>query len=120
MGCHNAHLLAVYGFSIIEIVKDNPKEETIRFGGIKGQASRSMYVEMTYLDTMDKAAPSAHSPFLAISVAGVLPISPLVNVVFYHGVTMQRAVELDSENRSNYAMYVCYVYCEHVQGFPVL
>ena len=24
----NAHLLAIYGFSIIEIVKDNPKEKT--------------------------------------------------------------------------------------------
>ena len=33
----DAHLLAVYGFSIIEIIKDNlnPKEKTIQFGGIK-------------------------------------------------------------------------------------
>jgi len=31
------HLLAVYGFSIINIVKHNPKEKTIYFGGIKGQ-----------------------------------------------------------------------------------
>jgi fatty acid synthase subunit alpha, fungi type len=37
----DAHLLAVYGFSIIEIVKDNPKEKTIHFGGIKGQAIRT-------------------------------------------------------------------------------
>jgi fatty acid synthase subunit alpha len=36
----DAHLLAVYGFSIIEIVKDNPMEKTIHFGGIKGQAIR--------------------------------------------------------------------------------
>ena len=34
----DAHLLAVYGLSIVEIVKDNPKEKTIHFGGIKGQA----------------------------------------------------------------------------------
>ena len=34
----DAHLLAVYGFSIVEIIKDNPKEKTIHFGGIKGQA----------------------------------------------------------------------------------
>jgi malonyl CoA-acyl carrier protein transacylase len=38
------------------------------------------------------------------SIAGVLHISALVDVVFYHGITMQRAVERDSENRSNYAM----------------
>ena len=49
----DAHLLAVYGFSIIEIVKDNPKEKTIHFGGIKGQAIRQRYMDMTY-DAMDK------------------------------------------------------------------
>ena len=49
----DARLLAVYGFSIIEIVKDNPKEKTIDFGGIKGQAIRQRYMDMTY-DTMDK------------------------------------------------------------------
>jgi fatty acid synthase subunit beta len=49
----DAHLLAVYGFSIIEIIKDNPMEKTIHFDGIKGQAIRHQYVDMTY-DTMDK------------------------------------------------------------------
>jgi fatty acid synthase subunit alpha len=38
------------------------------------------------------------------SIADVLPISALVDVVFYRGITMQRAVERDSQNRSNYAM----------------
>ena len=38
------------------------------------------------------------------SIADVLPISSLVNVVFYWGITMQRAIERDSENRSNFAM----------------
>jgi fatty acid synthase subunit alpha len=32
----DAHLLAMYSFSFIEIVKDNPMEKTIHFGGIKG------------------------------------------------------------------------------------
>jgi fatty acid synthase subunit alpha len=49
----DAHLLAVYGFSIVEIVKDNPKEKAIHFGGIKGQAVRQRYMDMTY-DAMDK------------------------------------------------------------------
>ena len=43
----DAHLTAVYGFSIVEIVKDNPKEKTIHFGGIKGQAIRQRYMDMT-------------------------------------------------------------------------
>ena len=43
----------MYGFSIINIVKHNPKEKTIHFGGIKGQAIRQRYIDMTY-DTLDK------------------------------------------------------------------
>ncbi|KAI0077780.1 fatty acid synthase [Panus rudis PR-1116 ss-1] len=159
------HLTAVYGFSIVEIVKDNPKEKTIHFGGIKGQAIRQRYMDMTY-DTMDKdgnvktlplfgdinnrtqrytfshpngllfatqfaqialvvteraafedmrskgfvqkdSAFAGHSlgEYSALaSIADVLPISSLVDVVFYRGITMQRAVERDSQNRSNYAM----------------
>lgn len=159
------HLLAVYGFSIVDIVKNNPKEKTIHFGGIKGQAIRQRYMDMTY-DTMDKdgnvktlplfgdinvrtpkytfshpngllfatqfaqialvvtekaafedmrmkgfvqkdCAFAGHSlgEYSALaSIADVLPISALVDVVFYRGITMQRAVERDSENRSNYAM----------------
>ena len=38
------------------------------------------------------------------SIAEVLPISALVDVVFYRGITMQRAVERDDQSRSNYAM----------------
>ncbi|GLB40343.1 putative protein with domain of unknown function (DUF1729) [Lyophyllum shimeji] len=161
----DAHLLAVYGFSIIEIVKDNPKTKTIHFGGIKGQAIRQRYMDMSY-DTMDKDGNIKTLPLFAdidvrtpkytfshpagllfatqfaqialvvtekaafedmrskgfvqkdcafaghslgeysalASIADVLPISALVDVVFYRGITMQRAVERDAQNRSNYAM----------------
>ncbi|KIJ66907.1 hypothetical protein HYDPIDRAFT_174219 [Hydnomerulius pinastri MD-312] len=161
----DAHLLAVYGFSIVEIVKDNPKEKTIHFGGIKGQAIRQRYMDMTY-DTMDKDGNVKTLPLFAdidartpkytfshpngllfatqfaqialvvtekaafedmrakgfvqkdcafaghslgeysalASIADVLHISALVDVVFYRGITMQRAVERDAHNRSNYAM----------------
>ncbi|KAJ7285205.1 fatty acid synthase [Mycena rebaudengoi] len=161
----DSHLLAVYGFSIVEIVKNNPKEKTVHFGGIKGQAIRRRYMDMSY-DTMDKdgnvktlplfsdidvrtpkytfshptgllfatqfaqialvvtekaafedmrakgyvqkdCAFAGHSlgEYSALaSIADVLAISALVDVVFYRGITMQRAVERDSENRSNYAM----------------
>ncbi|KAH7913599.1 hypothetical protein BJ138DRAFT_606981 [Hygrophoropsis aurantiaca] len=161
----DTHLLAVYGFSIVEIVKDNPKDKTIHFGGIKGQAIRQRYMDMTY-DTMDKDGNVKTLPLFAdidertpkytfshpngllfatqfaqialvvtekaafedmrakgfvqkdcafaghslgeysalASIADVLHISALVDVVFYRGITMQRAVERDSQNRSNYAM----------------
>ena len=45
-------------------------------------------------------------------IADVLPISSLVNVVFYRSVTIQSAVERDSQNRSNYAM--CAVNPSHI------
>jgi len=38
------------------------------------------------------------------SIADILPVSALVDVVFYRGITMQRAVERDSQNRSSYGM----------------
>lgn len=47
------HLLVMYGFSIIDIVKHNPKENAVHFGGIKGQAIRQRYIDTTY-DTLDK------------------------------------------------------------------
>jgi len=161
----DAHLLAVYGFSIVEIVKDNPKQKTVHFGGIKGQAIRQRYMDMSY-DTMDKDGNVKTLPLFAdidvrtpkytfshpngllfatqfaqialvvtekaafedlrmkgfvqkdcafaghslgeysalASIADVLPISSLVDVVFYRGITMQRAVERNSKNQSNYAM----------------
>jgi fatty acid synthase subunit alpha len=160
-----AHLLAVCGFSIIEIVKDNPKAKTIHFGGIKEQAIRQRYMNMAY-DAMDKDGNIKILPFLAdigirtqqytfshpagllfatqfaqialvvtekavfedmrvkgfvqndcafaghslgeysalASIADVLHISALVDVVFCRGITTRRAIERDSENRSNYAM----------------
>jgi hypothetical protein len=51
------HLLSVYGFSIIEIVKDNPKEKTIHFGGIKGQAIRQRYMDMSYRRNVKNSSP---------------------------------------------------------------
>ena len=145
--------------------RDNPKEETIHFGGIKGQAICQRYMDMAY-GTMDKDGHVKTFPLFAgvdvrnpkytvshpngllfatqfaqialvvtekaafedmhmkgfvqkdcafagcslgeysalASIAGILHISALVNVVFYHGITTQCTVECDSENRSNYAM----------------
>ncbi|KAJ3255887.1 3-oxoacyl-[acyl-carrier-protein] synthase [Boothiomyces macroporosus] len=160
------HLQKTYSFSIIDIVKNNPKSKTIHFGGLLGQAIRDRYMAMTY-DTVDsegninrmslfpditlssmsytfssptgllfstqfaqialvvteKAAfedmkekglvPEGTSPFAGHSlgeyaalaaVNDFLTINSLCDIVFYRGLTMQRAVERDSQNRSNYAM----------------
>ncbi|GBE88365.1 hypothetical protein SCP_1301800 [Sparassis crispa] len=126
----DAHLTAVYGFSIVQIIKDNPKEKTIHFG----QTIRQRYMDMTY-DTMDKDGNVKTLPLFGdINVrtqcytfshpSGLLfatqfaqialvvteraafedMLSSLVDVVFYRGITIQRAVERDAHNRSNYAV----------------
>ncbi|KAF8473168.1 fatty acid synthase beta subunit dehydratase [Kalaharituber pfeilii] len=42
------HFMDNYGFSIINIVKNNPKEFTVHFGGPRGKAIRQNYMSMTF------------------------------------------------------------------------
>ncbi|KAF7722190.1 3-oxoacyl-[acyl-carrier-protein] synthase [Apophysomyces ossiformis] len=42
------HFMQNYGFSILEIVRDNPKEKTVHFGGPRGNAIRQNYMSMSY------------------------------------------------------------------------
>lgn len=159
------HFLNNYGFSIIDIVKNNPKELTVHFGGARGKAIRDNYISMMFesvdedgkiqsqkifqsidentdfytfksptgllsatqftqpaLTLMEKASfedmkskglIAADSPFAGhslgeysalTSLADVMPIESLVDVVFYRGMTMQVAVPRDAAGRSNYGM----------------
>ena len=158
------HFKETYGFSILEIVKKNPNELTIFFGGEKGKKIKENYTSMMFetivdgelksekifkdivdtttsytfqsptgllsatqftqpaLTLMEKAAfedlkakglipndaPFAgHSlgEYAALaSLADVMSIESLVEVVFYRGMTMQVAVPRDSLGRSNYGM----------------
>lgn len=161
----DVHFVNNYGFSILDIVKNNPNELTIHFGGAKGRRIRDNYVSMMFetigedgeirsekifkdidhtttsytfvsptglllatqftqpaLTLMEKASyedikakglvPSdvmfaGHSlgEYSALSsLANVMPIESLVDVVFYRGMTMQVAVPRDELGRSNYGM----------------
>ena len=44
----DAHFMENYGFSITNIVKNNPNELTIHFGGPRGKAIRENYMSMTF------------------------------------------------------------------------
>ena len=44
----DAHFMENYGFSITNIVKNNPTEITIHFGGPRGKAIRENYMSMTF------------------------------------------------------------------------
>ncbi|KAJ2724547.1 fatty acid synthase alpha subunit Lsd1 [Coemansia sp. Benny D115] len=159
------HMIENYGFSIIDIVRNNPKERTVYFGGDKGARIRANYCSLTY-ETIDaegntkvlrlfpeidedtpfftfkspngllqatqftqpalmlfelssyadmsaKSLIQKNAPFAghslgeygALSAIGqVMAVQSVVDVGFYRGMTMQRAVERDSENRSQYSM----------------
>ncbi|KAJ1905625.1 fatty acid synthase alpha subunit Lsd1, partial [Coemansia sp. IMI 209127] len=159
------HMLETYGISILDIVRNNPKERTVYFGGDKGARIRDNYCSLTY-ETVDaegnskvlrlfpdivedspfftfkspngllqatqftqpalmlfelssyadmsaKSLIQKHAPFAghslgeygALSAIGeVLAVEAVVEVGFYRGMTMQRAVERDSLNRSQYSM----------------
>lgn len=160
------HFQTNYGFSILEIVRENPKSKTIYFGGKTGQAIRQNYLGMTcdvvepstgnvksvplfpeitqdtyhytfkapngllsatqftqpaltlveiagFEDMRSKGIIQENSAFAGhslgeyaalASVADVLPVESLADIVFYRGMTMQHAVPRDSDNRSNYGM----------------
>jgi fatty acid synthase subunit beta len=46
------HFMENYGFSILDIVKNNPKEKIIYFGGLKGEKIRNNYMSLLY-DVID-------------------------------------------------------------------
>ncbi|KAF9438054.1 3-oxoacyl-[acyl-carrier-protein] synthase [Entomortierella beljakovae] len=48
------HFLENYGFSILDIVRNNPLKKTIHFGGPKGNAIRQNYMSMRY-DIVDQS-----------------------------------------------------------------
>ena len=48
----DAHFIENYGLSIVDIVKNNPRELTIHFGGPRGKAIRNNYMSMTF-ETVD-------------------------------------------------------------------
>jgi fatty acid synthase subunit beta len=158
------HFLRTYGFSIIDIVKNNPSDLTVHFGGEKGRKIRENYSQMTFETIVDGkvisekifkeiddktlsytfknpggliSATQFTQPALTLmekasfedlktkglipadcifaghslgeyaslaSLAEVMSIESLVEIVFYRGMTMQVAVPRDELGRSNYGM----------------
>lgn len=90
----DAHLGAVYGFSIIDIVKNNPKEKTVHFGGLKGQAIRQRYMDMTY-DTTDKDGNVKTLPLFAdiVSLCPSIPLNPQATDLFLFCILLSRVFE---------------------------
>ena len=157
-----AYLSKTFGFSILDVVRNNPKELTVYFGGAAGAEYRRNFMRLTVgtgadtkpllpqinkrsrsytfshpdgllhatqftqpaLVLVEKAAYeellnngyvgddivfAGHSlgEYAALSsVANILSIENLVEVVFLRGMVMQQAVERDAAGRSEFGMMV--------------
>jgi fatty acid synthase subunit beta len=157
-----AYLTKTFGFSILNIVRNNPKEHTVHFGGAAGAEYKRNFMRLTVgsgdevrplmpeitarsrsytfshpegllhatqftqpaLVLVEKAAYeemkcngyvgsdiifAGHSlgEYAALtSVAKVLSIEQLVEVVFLRGMVMQRSVPRDATGRSEFGMMV--------------
>ena len=49
----DAHFRKIYGISILDIVRNNPKEFTVHFGGEKGKKIRENYMSMVFETVVD-------------------------------------------------------------------
>ena len=161
------HFIDYYGFSILNIVRTNPQQLTVYFGGRRGEAIKRNYQRISvevvspsnngttssqplfpeiddeteeytfrspqgllfatqftqpalvlfekaaYEDLKSKGLIGKHMPFAGHSlgeyaalaaIGNVIDGESLCDIVFYRGLTMQKAVKRDSEGRSSFAM----------------
>jgi fatty acid synthase, bacteria type len=122
----DAHTRAHHGFSLLEVVRNNPKRahvlgEVIQHPGGLLNVTQFTQVALTVLSVAGVAelretgavSPTAafcgHSvgEYSAISaMTDLLPLEALIDVVYQRGLTMQHFVERDAEGRSAYGMGV--------------
>ncbi|KAJ9060861.1 fatty acid synthase alpha subunit Lsd1 [Entomophthora muscae] len=63
----DAHYIKFYGFSILDIVRNNPKQRTVHFGGAKGKLILKNYMDMRYDIVLDDGS------------VKTLPLFPTIN-----------------------------------------
>ena len=162
----DTYFLSQFGLSILDVIRDNPKEVKVHFGGIRGRMLRQNYLSMYYEtpskpggkperrpifpDISETSTSFTHSspkgllfatqfaqPALTImelaafkdmqangvvaddchfaghslgeyaalaSITDFMPFENLLYLVFCRGMTMQGAVERDTEGRSSFSM----------------
>lgn len=63
MKTHFANSSVLLGFEITKIVRDNPKELTVQFGGVQGRRIRQNYIAMTLQTTGEDGQPKSERVF---------------------------------------------------------
>ncbi|KAI1205462.1 fatty acid synthase beta subunit [Annulohypoxylon truncatum] len=109
------HFLNTFGFSILEIVRHDPKELTVYFGGARGKAIRKNYMDMTCqsLEIASDGSPKLEKVFKTItecttsytfrSPAGLLsatqftqPALTLMQMAVFEDLRAQGVIQKDS------------------------
>ncbi len=113
------------GFSILTVVRDNPKEMYVRGALVthpKGVLNLTQFAQvaltvlaMSQINELkakglyvDDAVFAGHSlgEYAALSSSDIIPLNQVIKTVYHRGLTMQNFVPRDSAGRSPYAMIV--------------
>lgn len=113
------------GFSILDIVKHNPKELLVDGEKVSHPAGVLHLTQFTQVGLtvvamahvaqmkeagvyIDNAIFAGHSlgEYAALSCSGIIPLQDVIPTVYHRGLTMQHFVPRDAEGRSPYAMAV--------------
>ena len=115
--------LSTFGFSILQIVKENPREILVRGANLRHPQgvlhltqftqvaltvlAMAQVAEMREAGCYDGAAIYAgHSlgEYTALAATEILPLTEVVSVVYHRGLTMQHFVPRDAQGVSPYRM----------------
>ncbi|KAJ2492835.1 fatty acid synthase alpha subunit Lsd1 [Coemansia sp. RSA 2050] len=70
------HMVAKYGVSLLKIVRANPKELTVHFGGCKGKGIRQNYMSLTRVCSSDKSTVAPLFPEITLGSSSYTHRSP--------------------------------------------
>ena len=122
----DVHTRKVLGFSIVALVRDNPKQLTangVTYRHPEGLLNLTQFTQVALATVgfaqtarlreagalVDGAYFAGHSlgEYVALSAySGIFPLESVIEIVFYRGATMHGLIPRDNNGRSNYAMGV--------------
>ncbi|KAJ2735533.1 fatty acid synthase alpha subunit Lsd1 [Coemansia sp. BCRC 34962] len=70
------HMVAKYGVSLLKIIRANPKELTVHFGGCKGKGIRQNYMSLTRVCSSDKSTVAPLFPEITLGSSSYTHRSP--------------------------------------------
>jgi fatty acid synthase subunit beta len=73
-----AYFESQFGVSILDVVRNNPKEIKVHFGGVRGRMLRQNYLAMSHYETVAAPSPTPEGPVSASTRLDRRPLFPTV------------------------------------------